>query len=90
MSYGNTRRNSFYKPCRLCEHIEGQSTEKMSTLTLRDETAECRVKVPDDVRVGDRPAPMMRMIELARQRVIRENRRHSARRKHQAVTYCDT
>ncbi len=53
----------FYKPCRLCEHMKAIDLENVY-LTLRDEPAECRVTVPEDVRVGAARA-MMRMIELA-------------------------
>jgi quinolinate synthase len=53
----------FYKPCRLCEHMKAIDLENVYT-TLRDEPAECRVTVPEEVRVGAARA-MQRMIDLA-------------------------
>jgi quinolinate synthase len=53
----------FYKPCRLCEHMKAIDLENVYT-TLRDEPAECRVTVPEEVRAGAARA-MERMIELA-------------------------
>jgi quinolinate synthase len=53
----------FYKPCRLCEHMKAIDLENVY-LTLRDEPAECRVTVPEHLRIGAARA-MERMIELA-------------------------
>jgi quinolinate synthase len=53
----------FYKPCRLCEHMKAINLENVYT-TLRDEPADCRVTVPEEVRAGAARA-MQRMIELA-------------------------
>jgi quinolinate synthase len=53
----------FYKPCRLCEHMKAIDLESVY-LTLRDEPAECRVTVAENVRTGAARA-MERMIELA-------------------------
>jgi quinolinate synthase len=53
----------FYKPCRLCEHMKAIDLENVYT-TLRDEPAESRVTVPENVREGAAHA-MQRMIDLA-------------------------
>ena len=53
----------FYKPCRLCQYMKATDLESVYT-TLRDEPAEQRITVPEDVRAGAARA-MMRMIELA-------------------------
>jgi quinolinate synthase len=53
----------FYKPCRLCQFMKATDLESVYR-TLRDEPAEQRITVPDDVREGAARA-MMRMIELA-------------------------
>jgi quinolinate synthase len=53
----------FYKPCRLCQYMKANDLENVYE-TLRDEPAERRVTVPDDVRAGAARA-MLRMIELA-------------------------
>ena len=53
----------FYKPCRLCQYMKATDLESVYR-TLRDEPAEQRITVPEDVREGAARA-MMRMIELA-------------------------
>jgi len=53
----------FYKPCRLCQYMKATDLESVYR-TLRDEPAEQRITVPDDVREGAARA-MLRMIELA-------------------------
>ena len=53
----------FYKPCRLCQYMKAIDLESVYR-TLRDEPAEQRITVPEDVREGAARA-MMRMIELA-------------------------
>jgi quinolinate synthase len=53
----------FYKPCRLCQYMKATDLESVYR-TLRDEPAEQRITVPEDVRAGAARA-MMRMIELA-------------------------
>jgi quinolinate synthase len=53
----------FYKPCRLCQYMKANDLENVYE-TLRDEPAERRITVPEDVRVGAARA-MLRMIELA-------------------------
>jgi quinolinate synthase len=53
----------FYKPCRLCQFMKATDLENVYE-TLRDEPAERRITVPEDVRVGAARA-MTRMIELA-------------------------
>ena len=53
----------FYKPCRLCQYMKAIDLENVYE-TLRDEPAERRITVPEDVRVGAARA-MERMIELA-------------------------
>ena len=53
----------FYKPCRLCQYMKAIDLESVYR-TLRDEPAEQRITVPDDVREGAARA-MLRMIELA-------------------------
>ena len=53
----------FYKPCRLCQYMKAIDLENVYE-TLRDEPAEQRITVPEDVREGAARA-MMRMIELA-------------------------
>jgi quinolinate synthase len=53
----------FYKPCRLCQYMKAIDLENVYT-TLRDEPADQRITVPDDVRAGAARA-MLRMIELA-------------------------
>ncbi|MBN2573467.1 MAG: quinolinate synthase [Deltaproteobacteria bacterium] len=53
----------FYRVCRLCEHMKAIDLENVY-LALRDEPPECRVTVPENVRVGAARA-MERMIELA-------------------------
>lgn len=54
----------FYKPCRLCQHMKATTLQNLLE-TLRDEPADRRVTVPEDVRQGAARA-MLRMIELAR------------------------
>jgi quinolinate synthase len=53
----------FYKPCRLCQYMKATDLESVYR-TLRDEPAEQRITVPEDVRAGAARA-MLRMIELA-------------------------
>lgn len=53
----------FYKPCRLCQYMKATDLENVYE-TLRDEPADRRITVPEDVRVGAARA-MERMIELA-------------------------
>ncbi len=53
----------FYKPCRLCQYMKANDLEAVYE-TLRDEPADRRITVPDDVREGAARA-MLRMIELA-------------------------
>jgi quinolinate synthase len=53
----------FYKACRLCQYMKANDLENVFE-TLRDEPAERRITVPEDVRVGAANA-MLRMIELA-------------------------
>jgi quinolinate synthase len=53
----------FYKPCRLCQYMKANDLENVYE-TLRDEPAERRITVPEDVRQGAARA-MVRMIELA-------------------------
>src|SRR5436190_4048327 len=53
----------FYKPCRLCQYMKAIDLENVYT-TLRDEPAEQRITVPEEVRAGAARA-MLRMIELA-------------------------
>ena len=53
----------FYKPCRLCQYMKAIDLENVYT-TLRDEPADLRITVPEDVRAGAARA-MLRMIELA-------------------------
>ncbi|HEY3353713.1 MAG TPA: quinolinate synthase [Polyangia bacterium] len=53
----------FYKPCRLCRFMKANTLENVHE-TLRDEPAERRVTVPEEVRAGAARA-MLRMIELA-------------------------
>ncbi len=53
----------FYKPCRLCRYMKAVDLENVYA-TLRDEPAENRITVPEDVRAGA-AAAMLRMIELA-------------------------
>jgi quinolinate synthase len=53
----------FYKPCRLCHFMKANDLENVYE-TLRDEPADRRITVPDDVRAGAAKA-MLRMIELA-------------------------
>jgi quinolinate synthase len=53
----------FYKPCRLCHYMKATDLESVY-VTLRDEPADHRVTVPEDVRVPAARA-MARMIELA-------------------------
>jgi quinolinate synthase len=53
----------FYKPCRLCHYMKANDLENVYE-TLRDEPAERRITVPEDVRAGAARA-MLRMIELA-------------------------
>jgi quinolinate synthase len=54
----------FYKPCRLCHYMKANDLENVYE-TLRDEPADRRITVPEDVRAGAARA-MLRMIELAR------------------------
>jgi quinolinate synthase len=53
----------FYKPCRLCAYMKATDLEAVYE-TLRDEPAEKRITVPENVRVGAARA-MEKMIELA-------------------------
>ena len=53
----------FYKPCRLCQYMKATDLENLYE-TLRDEPAERRITVPEDVRSGAARA-MLKMIELA-------------------------
>src|SRR5436190_1211972 len=53
----------FYKPCRLCQYMKANDLENVLE-TLRDEPAERRITVPEEVRVGAERA-MTRMIDLA-------------------------
>src|SRR5436190_9527105 len=53
----------FYKPCRLCQYMKAIDLENVLE-TLRDEPAERRITVPEEVRVGAERA-MTRMIDLA-------------------------
>jgi quinolinate synthase len=53
----------FYKPCRLCQYMKATDLENVYE-TLRDEPADRRITVPEDVRVGAARA-MERMIALA-------------------------
>jgi quinolinate synthase len=53
----------FYKPCRLCHYMKANDLENVYE-TLRDEPADRRITVPEDVRQGAANA-MLRMIELA-------------------------
>ena len=53
----------FYKPCRLCQYMKATDLESVYR-TLRDEPAEQRITVPEEVRAGAARA-MLRMIELA-------------------------
>jgi quinolinate synthase len=53
----------FYKPCRVCQYMKANDLENVYE-TLRDEPAERRITVPEDVRLGAARA-MQRMIELA-------------------------
>jgi quinolinate synthase len=52
----------FYKPCRVCQYMKAIDLENVY-VTLRDEPAEQRITVPEDVRAGAARA-MLRMIEL--------------------------
>jgi quinolinate synthase len=52
----------FYKPCRLCRYMKAIDLENVYA-TLRDEPADRRITVPDDVRAGAARA-MLKMIEL--------------------------
>jgi quinolinate synthase len=52
----------FYKPCRLCQFMKATTLEDVYT-TLRDESAEKRITVPEPVREGAARA-MLKMIEL--------------------------
>src|SRR4051794_335941 len=54
----------FYKPCRLCQYMKATDLENVYE-TLRDEPADRRITVPEEVRAGAARA-MLRMIELAR------------------------
>jgi quinolinate synthase len=53
----------FYKPCRLCQYMKATDLESVYR-TLRDEPAEQRITVPEEVRAGAARA-MLRMSELA-------------------------
>lgn len=53
----------FYKPCRLCQYMKAIDLENVYE-TLRDEPADRRITLPEDVRIGAARA-MNRMIELA-------------------------
>jgi quinolinate synthase len=53
----------FYKPCRLCQYMKAIDLPSVAR-TLREEPAEQRITVPEDVRKGAARA-MLRMIELA-------------------------
>lgn len=53
----------FYKPCRLCQYMKAIDLENVYE-TLRDEPADRRITVPENVRAGAARA-MERMIELA-------------------------
>jgi quinolinate synthase len=53
----------FYKPCRLCQYMKASDLENVYQ-TLRDEPADRRITVPEEVRAGAARA-MLRMIELA-------------------------
>jgi quinolinate synthase len=53
----------FYKPCRMCQYMKAIDLENVYE-TLRDEPAERRITVPEDVRQGAARA-MLRMIELS-------------------------
>jgi quinolinate synthase len=53
----------FYKPCRLCQYMKATDLENVYE-TLRDEPADRRITVPEEVRAGAARA-MERMIELA-------------------------
>ena len=53
----------FFKSCRLCRYMKATTLEDVYT-TLRDEPAERRITVPEEVRVGAARA-MTKMIELA-------------------------
>ncbi len=53
----------FYKACRMCQYMKANDLENVYE-TLRDEPAERRITVPEDVREGAARA-MVRMIELA-------------------------
>lgn len=53
----------FYKPCRLCQFMKATDLENLYE-TLRDEPADRRITVPENLRVGAARA-MERMIELA-------------------------
>lgn len=53
----------FYKACRLCQYMKAIDLENVYE-TLRDEPAEKRITVPENVREGAANA-MLRMIELA-------------------------
>jgi quinolinate synthase len=53
----------FYKACRLCQYMKANDLQNVYE-TLRDEPAERRITVPEEVRVGAANA-MLRMIELA-------------------------
>ncbi|HXT95023.1 MAG TPA: quinolinate synthase [Polyangia bacterium] len=53
----------FYKPCRLCRYMKAIDLESVYR-TLRDEPADQRITVPDEVRAGAARA-MLKMIELA-------------------------
>ena len=52
----------FYKPCRLCQYMKATDLENVYE-TLRDEPADRRITVPDEVREGAARA-MLKMIEL--------------------------
>ena len=53
----------FYKPCRVCRYMKATNLENVYE-TLRDEPAEKRITVPENVREGAARA-MLKMIELA-------------------------
>jgi quinolinate synthase len=53
----------FYKPCRMCQYMKAIDLQNVYE-TLRDEPAEQRITVPEDVREGAARA-MLRMIELS-------------------------
>lgn len=53
----------FWKPCRMCQYMKATDLDAVVD-TLRDEPADRRITVPEDVRVGAEKA-MLRMIDLA-------------------------